>query len=490
MPRAPEWLMVSLFSRVLNFSLRVLTLRVIRVFQIAFFPCAMSALILLTGCVPSRTRPETEQAAATAIGVPNSIQYQTKGGPIDTGDIVGDELTFAEAIRLSLQNDPSLQSALSQVRVAQAEADQSRLFPNPILSVAARFPEGGGKPTIDVGLTADFISMVQRPGRVGAADNRLRAASADAVSTVLDVLQGIEERYAAVQTLDELMPVLEARRTLLARLLEIVRSRLRQGEGTQLDVLTIESQVVELDLEIAEKQLERNEERLSLARLIGQPSSDASWKLDRWQAPPEVRASERNWISAAIQHRPEIQARQWELAALGDDLSVARWAAFDGADAGLDSERDGDWSFGPAISLPLPIFDWGQGQRDKIRAQRVDARHKLTQESRQVVEEVRRAYTAFAASTVALDRVRQELLPLAERRQIQAEAQFKAGQTDITALMLAEQDLQAARAKLVELQRKTAETFVRLQRAVGGPGVAPDGETAPATLPSTTRQGQ
>lgn len=59
-----------------------------------------------------------------------------------------------------------------------------------------------------------------------------------------------------------------------------------------------------------------------------------------------------------------------------------------------------------------------------------------------------------------------------EQRRSLADAAFRAGQTDVTALFLAEQDLRAAQAKAVDLDRKTAIAGIRLQRAVGGPGPA------------------
>jgi outer membrane protein TolC len=114
----------------------------------------------------------------------------------------------------------------------------------------------------------------------------------------------------------------------------------------------------------------------------------------------------------------------------------------------------------------------------------------MTQARRAMIEEVRQAHATLLASQGNLDRVRNELIPLQQRRLDQAEAQYRAGQTDITTLFLAEQELRAARAKQVELERRTSESLIRLQRAVGGPGVVTSQNlagpaTAPATAPAT-----
>jgi outer membrane protein TolC len=172
------------------------------------------------------------------------------------------------------------------------------------------------------------------------------------------------------------------------------------------------------------------------------------------------------------------------LAALGADVRIAGYGIFEGNSVGVAAERDDTtWSVGPALSVPLPLFDWGQARRDRAAALVVEARHQLTKTKRQIVEEVRKAYGTFRSSTDALERVRGELVPLQEQRREQAEAAYKAGQTDVTALLLAEQDLQAARARLIELQRRTSAAQIGLQRAVGGPREA-DRLTSPEN-PST-----
>src|SRR5262249_29713726 len=154
----------------------------------------------------------------------------------------------------------------------------------------------GGAPHIELELLADIVTMLQTPRKASAADNRLRAACAEAVSTAIDVAAEVQERYAAVQAVDDLMPVLENQRRILATLLQLARDRLDAGEGTRADVTTLEAQRVALDVDINDKRLRQREDRLRLARLIGQPSSDAAWAVERWRPPSHVAADESAWI--------------------------------------------------------------------------------------------------------------------------------------------------------------------------------------------------
>jgi outer membrane protein TolC len=115
----------------------------------------------------------------------------------------------------------------------------------------------------------------------------------------------------------------------------------------------------------------------------------------------------------------------------------------------------------------------------------------LTKVRRQIVEEVRKAYETFSQSLDTAALARNQLLPAQELRRSQTESAYRTGQTDITALILAEQDLQASRTKLIELSGRTATAFIRLQRAVGGAGVESVSSlrvstSGPSTLPTTT----
>lgn len=313
----------------------------------------VSLSALIGGCAAPLPDVNPSREAAEAIDMPSgtAIEYQIDAGPFDLPTLDATELSIANAIRSAAEADPGVQAALSRVRVALAEAKQSRLLPNPILSVVFRFPEGGGDPTIEAGIAAELLGMLTRPGQTRAADHRLRGSAADAITSVIDVAASVRETYVNIQAAEAAIVVLESRRNLLNRLLDLTQARVRLGEGTRLDLLTLQTQVVELETEIADKQLERREQRLLLARLIGRPSADPTWQVSTWDGTPSIGGTEADWIRTALERRPEAQAREWQLRALGVERSLARWALFEGAEAGIDSERDGDWSVGPSVSV-------------------------------------------------------------------------------------------------------------------------------------------
>jgi len=434
-------------------------------------PCFfVSALLPLSaGCAVDRRPVTPERTISDSIGIEDAVVFRSDGGPIDETAEAAAVLPLAIAVRRAVETSPEIQAALARVRAAEAEADLAATLPNPVLSLVFRWPEGGGSPDVEAGVAADLLAILERPRRSSAAASRWEAEIASSLETALDVVAESRSLYARAQALEALAPLLEGRLATFDRLREVARARLDLGEGTRQELTSIDAERLELAVEASRRKRELGVARLRLARRIGEPSSAATWRLDPWTPPRDLPSGEAAWIGKALDARPEILALEWELRARGDESAVAGWDALDGATLGVDSERDGEWSVGPSASAPLPIFDAGGARRRRALALESEARHRLTAIQRAVVEDVRTSLAALEAAREGLDRVTGELVPLQERRRAEIESAYRLGHVDVSALLLAEQSLQAAQVRRVDLESDVEEALVRLQRAVGGP---------------------
>lgn len=442
--------------------------------------------LVVAGCAATDTGlPEAQRQIAESLGTGEAITLLATGESVDAVEVPSKLLSFRRAVQLTVTHDARIQMALARVRAAEADAQQARLLPNPVLSISLKFPENGGKPKIEGSLAADLLAVLQMPRRNSAADNRLRVSSANALGTALDAVTELQEHYTNIQALRAQAIVLADRRNLLDNLLSIAQARVAAGEAPQLEATTIQAQQLALTQEIARRVADERDERLILARLVGSPSNEADWDLDPWQSPTLTVTGERQWIETAIRQRPDLQAARWELAALGDDVALAGFIPFAGSDVGAVTERDSEWMTGPSLTTPLPLFDWGQASRGKAIANQIDARHKLVQTLREAVEDIRRSYAAFTAARATAETAQSELIPLQEQRRQQAEDAYKAGETNFTTLLVAEQELQQARSDLIDLQQKMTVSLYRLERAVGGPAVSGRLETTPSAAPAS-----
>ncbi|MBI1850533.1 MAG: TolC family protein [Planctomycetes bacterium] len=435
-----------------------------------------SLLLALMSC--QSVGPRSAVYESGALGdVGKAIVFHSESGPIDTPMALSESLTLGDVVQRTLATDPSIQAALARVRVAEAEADQARLLPNPILSFFLHFPQNGVAAPIEVAINEDLFSILQRSGRIDAADDRLRQSTAEALGVVLDVLLDVQSRFVRLQAIEGRLSALENRATVLANLLDVARARLSKGEGTTLAVTTLETETVELRSEATELRSEREDQRLILVRQMGNPAGRTDWRQASWKPPDAAPVAEQAWIEAALERRPEIQARRWQLAALGDELGLARRSTLAGMAVGADVQWDDGWSQGPSAALPLPIFDFGGPRRAAAEARVVEARHLLLDAQRLAVQEVRRTLAAFAAARALQEDVQVNLMALQQKRRSEAEAAFRNGQSDITAVFLADRDIQTTQIRIAELERRTAEAYLRLVRTVGGPGVVANVES-------------
>jgi len=451
---------------------------------------AMLLVLGVAGC--QSQRPATEGEIAAATGVSGAIVFHAQAEGIDAGE-TPETLTLTEAVRLALTHDPRLQQSLAQVRLAEAEANQARLLPNPVLAIDVRPPVSPGVNTaFEATLTGDLVSLLQKPAQISAADKRLRGASAEALTQALDVISETKLAFVAARGADVEMNNARDHSAILQRLHEIAQSRLNLGEGTRLDLLAIDAQLAQATLDQADLELEVTSDRLTLARLMGSPGGGIAWKLEADNEPayPAV-AAEGAWVSAALQKRPEIQAKVWELRALGDDLSAAEFSPFAGGEIGGHAEHDPEWRVGPTVSVPLPVFDFGQANRARIEAQRAAARQDLLQAQREIVEEIRGAYAAYENARQSLAAAREKLLPLQQQELEQAQVAFQAGASDLATLLLAQSDLQATTLRVTGLEEKAISARIKLERAAGGAivasGLASTSQpaTSPASQPTT-----
>lgn len=439
-------------------------------------------IALASGCTALPKTMPVETLAGQMLSVGEPFIYRVEGEPIDVSDF-RTSLTLEQSVKLALEHDPRIQAALARLRQAEADARQTRLLPNPVIGVAVRLPEAGGRSIIDADLSAELLSLLTLPGRISAVDSRLRKASSEALTTVLDVVLDVQRRYAETQALRDRIEIEESRRTILQQLVSVTDARVKGGEAARLDVLTAQATLAALEADLMTLRSQERVARFALARLIGQPSVSTDWTAARWTPTPLRQLSDAAWIVVALDHRPEVSAIRWELAALGQEVRLAKIELWTGG-FGVASERDGEWSVGPSASVSIPVFDTGEVARQKRLARVIEQKHELTRVTRQIVEDVRTALEQVRSTDEMLERMRRDLIPLQEQRLKQAQDAYRAGIADVLALRLVEQDFQEARSRVVGLENQQREARFDLDRAVGGPGAYADTTIQPTTLPS------
>ena len=452
-------------------------------------PALAVAAGLSAACVGPPPALDPARQLADAAGLIDSVDLRADPGPLEllantTADV---PLTAAAAAEASVRQSPAVQVALADVQRALADAKQARLIANPVLSLGLRLDFSGGDDIIEAGLAQPLLELLSRSDRASAADARLRAAAADAVTAALDALHDGQVAHAEALAADQRLETLEAQTALLDRLLELARARRDAGEASTIEVIGFEARRAALDAQAVELELDRGAARLSLLRLLGRPSAGLDFPLDAGDSPDTAKNEpEAYWLRLAAERRPELAAAVWELRALGDDVRLAEWSLYEGLEAGVISETEGDFTFGPAIAGPIPLFDFGTQRKAAARAEVLAARHRLLGLQRGVVEDVRRSYATARGASRLIDATKQTVVPLARKRVAQTRSAFEAGFAEVNDVLLAQADLLDAEAGLIDARLRARLAAAALRRAAGGAAPLDPASSSPTPLQTET----
>ncbi|SVC39755.1 uncharacterized protein METZ01_LOCUS292609, partial [marine metagenome] len=99
---------------------------------------AAFAFLFALGCATAPPAHDTAAQIQSAASLANAIAFHTNALPAEATP-ASDTLPLSAAIERALRQSPEVQVALANVRTAQADAHQTRLFSNPVLDIAFKF---------------------------------------------------------------------------------------------------------------------------------------------------------------------------------------------------------------------------------------------------------------------------------------------------------------------------------------------------------------
>jgi outer membrane protein TolC len=368
------------------------------------------------------------------------------------------------AARVALAANPHLQSAVESIGIARGDVLGSARWPNPRLSAEVRFPEEGDE-ILDLSAQIDVGTMLLlRPAERGAADAALSAAQVEALGAAVDVVG--QARGALVDYQADLATLEQARaaEALLDGALDLQTRIHAAGNSSDLDLAHGQAATAQarVDRAAAERSVATSRERLALA--LGLTGS-AQPTISVVPLPPvpddapmvdaaEASAVERSLDLAAARSRVE------QADAMSSLASRRAWLPALGIGAAAERESDGEWSYGPAVSLGLPLFDQNQGGQATADASLRQAQARLTALALQVRAAAREAaQDARSAWTMARYHA-QQVVPV--RQRVLAETQLHYNGMLVSAFQLFE--ARRALASAVRIQIESTRDYWRARQ--------------------------
>jgi len=254
-----------------------------------------------------------------------------------------------------------------------------------------------------------------------------------------------------------------------ARLLEAARSRLQAGEVAPIDYGLAEVQYGRSRRALVEAREESRAQRSALGRILGGflGPEPVPQEVQSRGAPPLDLAS---LAAAARRTRPDLRARQLEVARLGTEAALNQRMNLPNPIIGafVGHESNTEHVIGPAIGFSVPLFNHRSAEAAIIEAQRRQAEQRLHAIDLDIERQVRDAVGRYQTAAEALAIYRRDVIAPAREILDLHERAFREGKIDLFRLSLIERESFEARAGYIDAQFGLDAAAVALELATGG----------------------
>ena len=324
-------------------------------------------------------------------------------------------LQVDDAVQIALLNNRALQATYWEVGIAQADLVQAGRLPNPSFSFLRT--RAGSDIEIERSLGVNFIAALTLPlaSRIEAgrfAQTKLLVA-AQMLQHAAATRRAYVDAVAAVQGAAYARQVDEA-----AQLSADLTVRMAQaGNVSQLDVAREQAFAAEAKAAVARAGNHALATRESLARMMG--LSSAAYLLpERLPDLPPAALELRDVETIALRERLDVHAAQLGAAHTAAMLGLTRATRFINV-LDLDYVRNGKageaTAPGYAITLELPLFDWGTARVARSEARYMQAVNQVAQAAVDARSDARQAYGAYRSAYDLARHYRDQVIPLRKK---------------------------------------------------------------------------
>ena len=386
-------------------------------------------------------------------------------------DVSAQPLTEAQALTRMRMEHPQVRVLQLRVREVDAAARERGLIANPTVSYTRE----------DTGLGVDDFLLVRQElpirGRLGlfgeAAEQAVTAAEARADSDLLALDTRLRLAFTDLLLAQERTQTLDTALSELHRLVDLLRAREEQGEGSRFDRLRAEREVADIDTDLGIVAIDRLTAQARLASFFapgpGPTGLTAVGHLVDGATVPGLDLL----IAQAVARRADYRALTLSEAEWATERRAAERLRLPGAAVTAGLKRTGapsarESGYVVTATVAVPLFNRGQAQ-----VARAEAARKRTDAERQALgtrieSEVRVAYAAAARYRELADRYRSSSVDRAAELAAIAAAAYEEGEYGILELLDAHRVTLGAGLRLLELSAAARRAAIELDRAVGG----------------------
>lgn len=386
----------------------------------------IGAALLVSSCVSAGAGIDRVRASVDAP-IARELSVLEEGAPDDRiRALLAEPIDSETAVRIALLSNPEVQASLARLGIARGALWTASLLPNPELDLSFYL---GDEVELEGELLFDLGSLVTTPLARQAAETELTAEAADAALDILSLAHRTRVAFVRYQTdrrtRDVLQTVVEASRASWEAA-QVLRDA---GNLSALELSQEEALYQEARLALTGAELRLLESREALNVQMGLFGGELDWEaVDAPERPPDEELPLDRLEARAVEASIVLSALRERMRATGQRMTLARAAgALPRVRAGVAVRReDQEWTFGPALSVGLPIFSQNQGMLVTQEAQLSVLERRYEGRAIELRSLVRRARNRMVIARERERFLRETLLPLRQRVLDETVAQYNA----------------------------------------------------------------
>jgi outer membrane protein, heavy metal efflux system len=436
---------------------------------------ALSAALFSQLSHAQTAAPVAKPASTTAVAAPTESP-----GPIAQWPRAG--LSLGQAAARFQRENLKVAAAKYEISAARADIIAAGLLSNPNLSLGANLRVHGEPQGADREYSIRLAQSLPLWGRLGAnreaAELNASATEREFAAFAWEQLGALRRAYLGLQLAQAHRAVLAAGLADLERVQRVLDARAAAGANPNYDRVRLEVERGNLRARVALDDVRVSEASAELASAIGDtPTPEELLASDALGEPRHDDAQAQALLRRALEHRPEIAASQLQTSAAEARVRATRRRFVPEPELGVGYSR---WSGIPgypsntvggallvSVSLPIPVFDRGQGSIERQVEQTQAARVRERDTRNGIEREVELARRAVALSTAAYMAYRAEASPQAESVRRIAEVIYREGRATILELLDAYSSYLRVEEQALELRGAALNAALALEQAVG-----------------------
>lgn len=386
---------------------------------------AAAATLVLAGCASTAINDNfssTQQLSKERLGT--EVKWLTTDtdraqAQADVDALLTKPLSGDDAVRIALAYSPALQAMLYEAAASSASATQSARLPNPVFAFERLVRNEGGVRELELTRTLSFsvLDLLLLPARLRLADYQQQASRLTLASNVVQAAAEARQAWVNAVAAQQSLQYFQQVKATADAGAEVARRMQAVGNYSKLQRAREQAFAADAVAQLARATQATRSSREALIRALGlNEGQAAALKLpERLPDLPAKPNDEAMVAKAAMDQRLDVRMARANLDFVAREQGLTRITSFvNGLTVGGKSKSETGLApkRGYDLSVPLPIFDFGDATRARAQATYMAAFNRTAQLAVDANSQVRENYGAYRTAYDLARHYRDEIVPL------------------------------------------------------------------------------